>query len=324
MARKKGVHPLVSAATLVPLAIGLSGNLSNNATTERHPTHQVRTTTNQFVGGSFAPSCKLPFAAIQEHHPIDDSCPADGDSKTSTPQGKIQAAQNDAKNNFCSADASVNINFNVLQQLQTDASKSGSGITFGSDSQLPKDRTVLRNLTTPVGRLSEGMVVRIAAFVINAHASNLGKGESVNCNQPDAESNDIHIVLGQNSNHDDECSSVTAEMSPHFRPAIWTPSNLNEHNTHLYRFTGQLFFDASHRPCAGGKGSPARSSLWEIHPVYAVDICMDTNNNCKVDSDENWVSFSEEMGEDSSETHLFLPEDISREFGSARRSRKNE
>src|SRR5271168_965363 len=155
MARKKGFHPLVSAATLVPLAIGLSGNLSNTATTERHPAHQVRTTTNQFVGGSFAPSCKLPFSAIQEHHPIDDSCPADGDSKPNT----AQAAQNDAKNNFCSSDAPVNINFAVLQQLQTDASKSGSGITFGGDTQLPKDRTVLRNLTTPVGPLSEGAVV---------------------------------------------------------------------------------------------------------------------------------------------------------------------
>jgi hypothetical protein len=174
----------------------------------------------------------------------------------------------------------------------------GSGITFGSDPQLPKDRSMLRDLPTSKGPLSEGQVVRIVAFVIDAHGSNLSGGESVNCKQNGAENNDIHIVLGepvgQKGPSSDECLSVTAEMSPHFRPEVWTPDALNQHNTHLYRFTGQLFFDASHRPCVGGKGSPKRRSLWEIHPVYAVDICMDTNNNCKIDSDENWVSFAEE------------------------------
>ena len=106
----------------------------------------------------------------------------------------------------------------MLRQLQADVAKPGSGITFGSDSQLPQNRSVLRNLPTTAGSFSEGKVVRITAFVIDAHGSNLSSGETVNCKQKGAENNDIHIVLGEKSPNDDECTSVTAEMSPHFRP----------------------------------------------------------------------------------------------------------
>ncbi len=304
MAKRKGVHPLVAAATAVPLAIGL---LSPKTPAKHHVTPTVVSD----VGSV----CTLPFDSIKQHHPIDDSCGLDGAAQSDTPQ----SAQNDAKNNLCSTGTPVNIDFDVLRQLQQDAAKPGSGITFGGDSQLPKDRSVLRNLPTKAGALSEGDVVRIAAFVIDAHGSNLSSGESVNCKQHGAESNDIHIVLGENSPSDDECSSVTAEMSPHFRPDVWAPTILNQHNAHLYRFTGQLFFDASHRPCSGGKGSPKRSSLWEVHPVYGVDICTDTHNNCKVDTDENWISLAEQEGEVPSETRLWLPDEISREFGAGSR-----
>ena len=82
----------------------------------------------------------------------------------------------------------------------------------------------------------------------------------------------------------------------------------------MYRFTGQLFFDASHRPCVNGKGSPKRSSLWEIHPVYALDICMDSHNTCRVDHDEDWVSFAEQAGVEPSETRLLLPDEIWQAF----------
>ena len=286
---------LASAATMLPLALGLVGNVSSPPT----PTAGHSVTAPAFI------SCTLPFDSIKQHHPIDDTCSADGSAQPDTPQ----SAQNDAKNNFCATGTPVDIDFDALHQLQQDASN--AGISFGSDSQLPKDRSVLHDLSTKAGPLSEGMVVRLAAFVMDAHYSNLGKGESVNCKQPDKESNDIHIVLADNEKEQDECNSVTAEISPHFRPDVWDPTSLNQHNTHLYRFTGQLFFDASHRPCSGGKGSPKRSSIWEIHPVYALDICTDPGNNCKVDSEQNWVPFAEQMGEEPSETRLWMPDDIS-------------
>jgi hypothetical protein len=296
-ARRRG---LATAATMLPLALGLAGNMSSPG---------VSTQARQTSANNHPPVCTLPFDAIKKHHPIDDSCTPDGAAQPNTPQ----SAQNDAKNNYCATGTPVNITFDVLHQLQHAAES--SGISFGSDSQLPKDRSALHNLSTSAGPLSEGTVVRLTAFVMDAHYSNVGKGESVNCKQPDAESNDIHIVLADNGKETDECNSVTAEMSPHFRPEVWDPTNLNQKNAHLYRFTGQLFFDASHRPCSGGKGSPKRSSLWEIHPVYVLEICTDAANNCKVDSDENWVSFAEQMGIVPSETRLWLPDEISTEFG---------
>jgi len=280
---------LASAATLLPLAIGLAGNVSSPNTTRAHPA-----TTTGGLNQPIAISCTLPFAPIQRHHAIDDSCPATGNSNLSTDAGMRQAAQNQAKNNFCAANTPVNIDFDVLHQLQQEAAKV---TTFGSDGNLPEDRSVLRQLPTKVGKIGEGTAVRIVAFVINAHPSNVGSGESVNCKEKPAESNDIHIVLGQNSNQDDECSSVTAEMSPHFRPDSWTPDNMNQNNARLFRFTGQLFFDASHKPCTGSTGpNPKRSSLWEVHPVYAVEICGDSRNSCTVDNDQNWISLSDFVG----------------------------
>ena len=297
MARKKrkGVHPLVSAATLAPLAIALL-------------TPKTRPTEPAVSRAAMVSTCTLPFASIQQHHPIDDSCGPEGVA-TKTPQ--IQ--QNQAKNNFCATGVPVDIDFDVLHELQRDAED--QNISFGSDGQIPDDRSVLRSLPTRAGRLGEGTVVRLAAFVVDAHYSNVSNGESVNCKMSGTENNDIHIVLGEKSNaKGDECASVTAEMSPHFRPELWTPKTLNDGNAHMYRFTGQLFFDASHRPCANGKGSPKRSSIWEVHPVYAVDVCKAAS--CDVANDTNWEPLAAgEEEEDPSETRLVLPDDISREFG---------
>lgn len=280
---------------MLPLAIGLAANMGA-------PTAKTHATSASTVNSSIALSCSLPFAPIQRHHAIDDACPATGNSKPDTAQGERQANQNAEKNNFCASNTPntpVNIDFDVLHQLQQEAA---SVTTFGSDGSLPQDRSVLQKLTTKVGAIGEGTVVRIVAFVINAHPSNVGSGESVNCKRPDAESNDIHIVLGQNSNQDDECSSVTAEMSPHFRPDTWTPDNMNHNNARLFRFTGHLFFDGSHKPCTGSTGpNPKRSSLWEIHPVYGVQVCGNQNNTCKVDSDQDWIALSDFVGQGEQE-----------------------
>jgi len=287
--RSRSRAGMAAAATLVPLALGLAGNVSTPTASQPHPSPHP-------LNEPIAISCTLPFAAIQRHHAIDDSCPAPGnaDPSSSTDRVKREVAQNLAKNNFCASNAPVNIDFDVLHQLQQEAA---SVTTFGSDMSLPKDRSVLRQLDTKVGKIGEGMLVRIAAFVIHAKPANVGQGESVNCKMKPAEDNDIHIALGQNSNQDEECSSVTAEMSPHFRPDSWTSDNITQNNARLFRITGQLFFDANHKPCKGTTGqNPKRSSLWEIHPVYGIEICGDSRNSCKVDSDENWIALSDFVG----------------------------
>ncbi|HEY6253357.1 MAG TPA: hypothetical protein VI685_25655, partial [Candidatus Angelobacter sp.] len=101
--------------------------------------------------------------------------------------------------------------------------------------------------------------------------------EAVNCNIPGNDTNDIHIVLVQ-SPGDDECTSTTAEMSPHFRPATWTPQNIMSASSgHPIRVQGHLFYDGSHVPCSGAsRPNPKRVSLWEVHPVYSFEVCTQT------------------------------------------------
>lgn len=307
--RRRG---LAAAATMLPLALGLAGNMS---------TPGVSTQARHGGGGGNTPiiiSCALPFEAIKQTHAIDSSCEAPG-----TGSAGPQAAQNEAKNNFCATGSPVNLNFNNFAQLQQAAES--ANIPFGGS--LPPNRLALHNLLSlsNQGSVGEGSVVRVAAFVMDAHYSNVSKGESVNCQHPGNENNDIHIVLGQNAvpsgqklTEAQECASVTAEISPHFRPDVWNPDNLNSRNAHLFRFTGQLFFDAAHRPCVGGTGAnPKRIAIWEVHPVYAVDICADAANNCTASSDQNWVPLSDFVGTGapSNETRLWLPDEISSQFG---------
>ena len=116
-------------------------------------------------------ACTLPFDAIKREHEIDSSCDAAGSSTSDA-----QAAQNEAKNNFCATGIPVNLNLDNFTRLQQAAEN--AGVSFGSDSHLPDDRTPLQNiLQVPnQGRVGEGSVVRLAAFVMNAHYSNVSNG----------------------------------------------------------------------------------------------------------------------------------------------------
>lgn len=237
--------------------------------------------------------CALSFQSICQGHEIDASCGPDGSATTDA-----QKAQNTAKNDFCASGTPASLSFSHFDTLQ--ASAAAAHIPFGSAFHLPPDRSQLaRLLPLPgVGTVGEGPVVRLAAFVIDAHYSNVSRGESVNCNNPGPEFNDIHIVLAEQAPTAqapfDECSSVTAEISPHFRPVAWTPETLNNlARTKQFRLTGQLFFNAAHRPCEGGTvSSPARRSLFEIHPVYAVEVCKSASS-CKVEDDAAWIALND-------------------------------
>jgi len=230
------------------------------------------------------PGCTLPFDSIKESHPLDSSCGAVG--KTTSDATSLQ---NTAKNNFCATGSPVSLTFQTFAKLQQAAGD--QNIPFGSDQGLPDDRSALRDLiTTSSGqKVGEGTVARLVAFIVDAHYSNVSKGETVNCKLHGQESNDIHIMLGTTTSAP-ACSTVTAEMSPHFRPAAWDQlPSLNLKNP--VRITGQLFFDASHKPCKNGKGpNPKRISIWEIHPAYAIDVCSNsTLASCKATDDSLWT-----------------------------------
>jgi len=206
--------------------------------------------------------------------------------------------QNSVKNNFCAlAAAPERFTPQMLIDLETNH-HIASG--FGKE---PADRHALADL-------GEGKVIRIKAYLIEAHHADLGNGESVNCNGGTEEDNDIHIAFGE-APATGECASITGEISPHYRPASWNeighfetfnpstkkytvnPGMAARLQAHPYRITGQLFFDASHQPCpCGTHCAPVRSSVWEIHPIYRIEVCK-AGTTCNEDADTDWLEFDD-------------------------------
>ncbi|MDP8981376.1 MAG: hypothetical protein M3O35_12390 [Acidobacteriota bacterium] len=248
---------------------------------------------------SFAPACTLPFDSIkQDGLVIDSKCGDAGCAAADTPGGM----QNMAKNNFCATGTAVTVTPDDLKQLQADAET--KGVTFGGEADVPTDRSVLQGFTAGDKTVGEGTLVRMAVFIIETHPADVTSGESVNCKNKGALLNDVHMAMGLKYGAN-ECTSVTAEISPHFRPKAWSPvfhvlpkapkgaAKPAAITKFPLRITGQLFFDASHVPCTGSKpvgSNPKRQSLWEIHPIYAMDVCSkSTLAECSADDDSVWT-----------------------------------
>lgn len=241
------------------------------------------------AGQSFDPGCPLPFDVIKEEGlSIDEGCDVEGKATLEAHQ-----VQNRAKNAFCAPGPARRVTLATMQRLQKRVD--ALGIPYGSSNNLPEDRTVLQDLhTTTDGHvIGEGSRVVIVAFVVDAHHSNVKKGESVNCKRPRRENNDIHISLGGGTGVSG-CDTITAEISPHYRPTAWDPEYL-QGLKHPVRVTGHLFFDASHKPCTPTKkASPERASSWEVHPVYAIDVCKHTTiQGCSPFTSAHWTPLHE-------------------------------
>src|SRR5436309_25404 len=175
-------------------------------------------------GSGFDVSCGLPFDAIKVHHLIDDSCAKRGDAAEPpiAANDAPHAAQNEAKNNYCASGVPAVITFATFARLQQKLDqKIAAAKTWGRE-HLPEDRSALQAIyTTSAGdTIGEGSVVRFVAWVMKLRQ---GGAESVNCQGTTKEKTDLHIVLitGSDREHTPECSSVTAEISPHFRPEKW-------------------------------------------------------------------------------------------------------
>jgi len=269
-------------APFAPLALALA---MNTAPTKPTPSTSSRTLPSSHRasrsggggGGSFVlpASCSLPFNGT-ENPDIDTRCPINGGGSSAAKQ-----AQSRAKNNLCAATGQP-----LRMTYQDFIAK-----------QKKADSLNVTNLVdrSPLTGLGEGTYVEYVAFIQDAHYSDVSSGEAVNCNIPGDSTNDIHIVLVQDPN-DDPCSSTTAEMIPHFRPAAWTDTNVDSVKDHPVRVRGPLFYDDAHKPCSGtSRPSPNRASVWEIHPVYSLDVCRQSDlAQCQNSTDSaDWVSLED-------------------------------
>ena len=244
------------------------------------------------INKQFNPGCNLPWSGGQSHE-IDQRCPNEGCAKRDS-----DIAQNKVKNNLCATGTPVQISVASIDKLQAavDQLVQQGQFSYGKTGPPnPADRAKLQGLSTVDSKgqavtLGEGMRVTLEALVFDAKHDDTFPfgfaGEGVNCKNSLFEWNDIHVALVDTASAK-ECSSVTAEIIPHFRPAVWDRFDSNTctapHVTKplpvkgiRVRITGQLFFDGSHTatPCgvAPGGGNPIRRSVWEIHPVYAIEV----------------------------------------------------
>lgn len=247
------------------------------------------------ASGGFTLECKLPFDDIATKPDPFPQCGNCGVVSTKAPPAEVsaKAAQSHAKNDFCADTNAVTVvTVADLRDLQKQAAAKKLVTT-----DIP-DRSKLQ-LSLNGKSIGEGSVVRLVAWVQDAHLSDCASGEEVNCETSGAAHNDIHIVLvdpTSGGRSQDECSSVTAEMSPHFRPAAWSELDKKIPTDNVIRVTGPLFFDNAHVPCQGltritsGKNAdkaPFRSSLWEIHPAYQFEVCTNTDaTKCDVNSSD--------------------------------------
>ena len=233
----------------------------------------------------FTPECTLPWQPIAKKHSIDDTCGLEGEGSAAK-----HLAQNRAKNELCAPGVPVTLTYQTFKRLQK--AVEDRNIPHGRNN-LPDDRTPLQNIITANGQpIGEGTLVRHVAFITHAKYSNTSGGESVNCKKGGKASNDIHVELAQQHNQQ-ACRTITAEIIPHFRPKEWEVEQLNQiRDRHPVRITGHLLFDAAHRPCDGDtpRESLKRASTWEIHPVYAIDVCVNTTiASCQATNDTKWV-----------------------------------
>lgn len=205
-----------------------------------------------------------------------ESCGLDGDAKAAS----AEALQNEKKNNFCAQGDATPIDIAKLTALEKSAESAEKAKKYQAGMPPPE-----RSFLTPMG---EGSAAVFEGYVFEARQE---CGETVNCGSavPDIDaSHDVHLyMLGQPRKNTpsatpaaqaEECGGFVAEMIPHHRPAEWTACNVKDVADRglRVRVTGQQFFDGSHVPCKNGKAvgsNPRRVSLWEIHPIYAFDVC---------------------------------------------------
>jgi len=235
----------------------------------------------------------FPFKSIEHQHPIDTTgCPfLSGDPKS----GKASHVQNQVKNNFCADATKPELTTpNDLILLQDKAFADSVIKAHTGQGKEPTDRSRLT-------KLGEGKVIRMKAFLVEAHFADIPpeKGESVNCKDLTKEGNDIHMALVATRGMK-ECESVSAEILPHYRPLTWAEignfkddqATATRLQAQTYRITGQRFYDASHTPCGCDTVNchPLRKSDWEIHPVYNIEVCR-PGAACDESKDGDWIDF---------------------------------
>jgi len=145
-------------------------------------------------------------------------------------------------------------------------------------------------------RVAEGDLVEVTGYLTGLpHRPKASSPESVNCRLTGVDNNDYHIPLARHP-EDTEFEGIVVEMIPQGRSDEWTTGTLRriarEGRPVVVR--GQLFYDNLHEvnddPDDVKPSQPKRFSLWEVHPVTEVHVCMTASKKCntKIVKEPQW------------------------------------
>jgi len=208
------------------------------------------------------------------------SCPMSG----CEPEGSPHALGNTLKRTIPTAGTPTKLTFHDFADLQDQASTS-----VGQNKDLTKEqRKELHGLKlkSPNRTVSEGDLVELTGFLIGLpNRPGASGAESVNCRLSGVRNSDFHIPMGRNAD-DSEFEGIVVEMIPQERNEGWTTKKLKRvaREARPVIVRGQLFYDNKHlvndnldEPVPR---QPKRQSLWEIHPVTALLVCMTPTKKC--------------------------------------------
>jgi hypothetical protein len=259
--------------------------------------------------GKFDSSCN-PFGKAAVAHAIDNTCAITGDAS-----GDGDKAQDRLKNNLCVNSPARVITIKELTALQSDVD--ATGVSYGNEHQShgggpPADRSTLFTKLPP-DSAKEGDLVSFIGYIVEVKP---GSSETVDCHCTEKDAIDVHIAVADHllnlqtepakatpaqkhqvtvKNDAQLCTnSFVVETIPHKRPAALEQTAIEPlRNKKIVKITGPLLFDASHKPCDGktpGNGDPARVTVFEIHPVYDIEVCSESAMTQCTASSNNWKS----------------------------------
>lgn len=219
------------------------------------------------------------------------SCPTSG----CYPADSDHGVMNMQKRNIPRTGQPVTLTFKDFGDLQDVAEKS-----VGAGGDIPAtDRKKLNNLRVSGGEVGEGTLVQITGYLVGdplpAHANTQ---ESVNCSLLHVANNDFHIPFAETADSTDY-EGIVVEMIPQGRDSHpgWNLPTLHKvmKMQKQVLVEGQLFYDNEHvvnkDPEDPIGGQPARSSLWEVHPITKFLVC--NSGTCDPARQTEWKDLAE-------------------------------
>ncbi len=212
------------------------------------------------------------------------SCPERGCAE----RGTSEALVNQVKRTWPPSKLPVVLTFGDFEALQGQADALvGQGVSLSDEK-----RRKMRGLKHAGREVGEGALVQVVGYVVGP-PRNERSGESVNCRISGATNSDFRMAIAEEPEAS-EFDGIEVVMIPQWRPRGWTLEKLGrvlkERRPVLVR--GQLFYDSEHRvnddPEEEIPGQPRRFSLWEVHPVTDVYVCVKEDRVCNAQDLGAW------------------------------------